>query len=415
MATMQTCSKNTRATLAACTFLAFGSRLDAQSWTQTSAPVTNWSSVACSADGRTVVASVDGQIWGGSGWVVFPGLIFLSTDSGATWTATSAPSTNWSCVTCSADGTKMAAFSVGGMIYTSTNSGGTWLPSAAPSIGMGATVPWGAATSSADGTRLLAVAHSYWYPIYLSTNSGATWTPVGSGGAWSGLACSSDGMKMTATYYWIPGGPIDTSPDGGLTWVGSNAPELGWGAAACSADGVRQAAVTEYGSIYLSTNAGGNWASTSAPDEEWWSVASSADGVKLVAASLPATSQMGGVIYTSSDSGSTWVSNSAPELAWASVASSADGCKLVAVTGNGGIYTRQETPRPKLNFAPSTSGLVLSWTVPSVNFDLQQAPDLTSGKWATVPAMPTLNYTTLQYQVSIPKPQRTMFYRLVAQ
>jgi hypothetical protein len=230
-----------------------------------------------------------------------------------------------------------------------------------------------------------------------------------------GVACSADGAKMAATYYWIPGGPIDTSIDGGLTWVGSSAPQLEWGAATCSVDGAGLAAVTKGGTIYLSTNAGGAWTPSSAPDEEWWSVASSADGAKLVAGAMPASSQMRGVVYTSSDSGSTWASNSVPEMAWTSVASSADGSKLVAVAGNGGIYTRQETPTPAVNLALSSDGLLLSWTVPSMNFVLQQAPDLISGKWTSVPLIPSLIYSNLQYQVTIPGRQGMMFYRLASQ
>ena len=51
----------------------------AQDWTLTSAPITNWSCVASSADGSNLVAAVN------------TGPIYLSTDAGATWTAASAP------------------------------------------------------------------------------------------------------------------------------------------------------------------------------------------------------------------------------------------------------------------------------------------------------------------------------------
>src|SRR5436190_795884 len=78
-----------------------------QTWTQTSAPITNWSGVASSADGSRLVAAVSG------------GRIYTSTDSGAGWTATGAPSTNWSAVASSADGTKLVAVVNGGGIHTS--------------------------------------------------------------------------------------------------------------------------------------------------------------------------------------------------------------------------------------------------------------------------------------------------------
>src|SRR5262245_6454653 len=94
----------------------------AQTWTQTSAPITNWNSIASSADGRKFVAGV----WGGG--------IYASTNSGATWTPTSAPRTAWSAVASSADGTKLVAAACcnNDPIYTSTNSGTTWTQTSAP-------------------------------------------------------------------------------------------------------------------------------------------------------------------------------------------------------------------------------------------------------------------------------------------
>ena len=84
----------------------------AQEWTATSAPVTNWSSVASSADGSKLVAAVNG------------GLIYTSTNSGSTWVATSAPANSWGCVASSADGTRL--FAVGLGLYASADSGSTW-------------------------------------------------------------------------------------------------------------------------------------------------------------------------------------------------------------------------------------------------------------------------------------------------
>src|SRR5262245_46707196 len=68
-----------------------------QVWTETSAPTTNWAALACSADGGKLVAAVDG------------GGIYVSQDFGATWTQTGAPITNWSSLASSADGTKLFA------------------------------------------------------------------------------------------------------------------------------------------------------------------------------------------------------------------------------------------------------------------------------------------------------------------
>jgi photosystem II stability/assembly factor-like uncharacterized protein len=86
----------------------------AQTWTQSSTPITNWSGVAAAADGNKLVA------------VVWTGGIYTSTNSGTTWMRTSAPWTNWSAVASSADGSKLVASVFNnGPIYVSTNSGTT--------------------------------------------------------------------------------------------------------------------------------------------------------------------------------------------------------------------------------------------------------------------------------------------------
>ena len=160
-------------------------------WTQASAPSLRWSSIASSADGTKLVAAV--EFLGGVVVQLPDGPVYTSTNSGITWTISTAPSNNWHSVASSADGTKLAAASVSGSsgIYTSTNSGMTWAQTSAPHGN------WGSIVSSADGTRLIAVNGNY---IYTSTNSGSTWTsnnaPITS---WTSVASSVDGNEMIAS------------------------------------------------------------------------------------------------------------------------------------------------------------------------------------------------------------------------
>ena len=156
----------------------------AQTWTPTSAPAQGWASIAASADGKKLVAA-GGDYWDVAGYGHLQASpIYTSTDSGATWTATSAPTTSWISVASSADGIKLVATAgghddVGGAIYTSTNSGVTWTRTSATATNW---TNWTSIASSADGTKLVATAsHPYNYgvgrfggPIYSSTNSGAT-------------------------------------------------------------------------------------------------------------------------------------------------------------------------------------------------------------------------------------------------
>jgi hypothetical protein len=117
-------------------------------------------------------------------------------------------------------------------------------------------------------------------------------------------------------------------------------------------------------------------------------------------------------IYISTNSGLTWASQSLPFLDWNAVASSADGSFLVASVGYpaiGGVYTLQTTPSPVLNLSAADN--VSSWLIPSLNFILQQSPDLMN--WTDVTNQPVLNLTNLQYQVTLPPPDGNSFFRLV--
>ena len=384
-----------------------------QTWTLTSAPTNElWRAVASSADGNVLVA-------------VSSTGIYASTNGGADWTHASAPAANWAGVAASTDGTKLVAVVDGGFIYTSTDAGETFKVTSSPSNS------WQAVVGSGDGTRLVAASGIEFSSggIYTSTNSGATWVASNAptnGYGWYSVASSADGTKLAAMLVDLlspagPIGPVYTSTNSGATWT-NTMQNFGWPISlASTADGAKLVAgqgVKGFplgGSIYISADAGATGSVTTAPVTAWSSIASSADGTHLVAGvggtfSPPIT----GPIYTSVDSGTTWTATESPTNYWASVASSADGMKLVAVVNGGGIYTRQATPSPVLSATASNADLMFSWTVPSVDFHLEQASDLTSGNWTAVPGMPTLNYTNLQYQSSIAKPQGTMFYRLVS-
>src|ERR1035441_8356383 len=92
----------------------------------------------------------------------------------------------------SSDGTHLVAVVSGGGIYTSTNSGANWIQTGAP------TEYWDSVASSSDGTRLVVVRDG----IYTSTNSGTTWTQTGAPSTnWISVASSSDGTHLAAVVY----------------------------------------------------------------------------------------------------------------------------------------------------------------------------------------------------------------------
>ena len=132
--------------------------LHAQTWTAlTNAPSQHWWRMASSADGEKLVAGIN--TWSSVG----NGGIYCSTNGGTTWTLSSAPSydQSWATVSCSTNGNILVAAgiyvtegvnSTYEQLYTSPDSGTTWNLADVPALG------WTAVASSADGTKLVALA-----------------------------------------------------------------------------------------------------------------------------------------------------------------------------------------------------------------------------------------------------------------
>ena len=138
----------------------------------------------------------------------------------------------------SADGTKQTAVVSGGQIYVSTDSGNTWTAKESNRN-------WYSVAMSADGTKQTAVVSGG--QIYISTDSGNTWTPKESNRNWRSVAMSADGTKQTAV---VNGGQIYVSTDSGNTWTAKESNRY-WTSVAMSADGTKQTAVVSGGQIYV--------------------------------------------------------------------------------------------------------------------------------------------------------------------
>lgn len=257
----------------------------------------------------------------------------FSSFANSPWTMTLSAN-NWNGIASSADGTRLAAVAGLGSsssgIFTSINSGITWTPAS----GLLA-AQWRAIASSADGSKLVAAINGG--GVY--TNSGGNWAVTASGTAnWVSVASSADGTKLFAA---VSGGVVEFSSNSGASWSAVTG-SASWVSVACSADGSKFAAAASG----LSLGSG-------APAANWVSITSSADGNKLAAA------VGGGGIYTSSNGGANWTLQSgAPSANWSSIASSSDGSKLVAVVNGGGIYTSSNYG---ITWVQQTNAPVRSW------------------------------------------------------
>jgi photosystem II stability/assembly factor-like uncharacterized protein len=375
----------------------------AQTWTQTSAPETNWTAVACSADGSRIAAVT-----------CCLGLVYLSTNSGMTWSSCNAPLTNYQSVSISADGATLIASTSQGVLFVSTNGGTSWSVSAVPGASC---YSFGC---SADGVRWIVGGQA---GVSLSFDQGATWN-TDTNFVFGLVASSADG-EILMGYETMRA--LSFSSDSGMSWTtrtnGRSSPGFAL-ALAVSADGTQLAKTTVpfltghqpiFCMVTISTNSGLTWVRAGLPSLAYIAIASSADGHKLVAQCL--VTGTNAPIYTSTDAGATWVGNIVPGgeqwMASGAVASSADGDRLVAVANQHGIYTWHTTPSPTLNTRISGDQVVLSWLVPSTRFELQQTLSLDSPGWTGVGAPTTLNFKNLNSEVRLPKSPSPVFYRLV--
>jgi hypothetical protein len=183
--------------------------------------------------------------------VATPGSVFLSTNSGATWTSNSvsAAAQPWLFIRSSADGSGLVVVSDNGPVFTSTNSGTTWQPAAnAPNY------QWQSVALSASGTELILAGSPSL--IYFSTDSGLTWKSNGVSGvtSWQCLATSADGGKWFAS---DPSNFIYASTNLGLTWT--QIAHAAGSAFTCSADGARMTSMlgSFYSGPFISTSGSG--------------------------------------------------------------------------------------------------------------------------------------------------------------
>lgn len=403
-----------------------------QTWMQTSAPSNYWVSIAISADGTKLAAAagsfnVPAVRNGFFSYSVGP--IYVSADGGTTWTPTSAPVTNWLSIASSADGTRLIALSYNpnnghDLIYVSTNSGSTWTQQ---------TSPWGQTSyfAAASATGKFFVDSDQF--VFTCTNGSGVWqtdwSPQGSPRL---LAVSADGSRLAGSFPVLGNSLMTISnPPDNATWSWTqqtNSPQGPWSAITSSADGsVLIGAMNggDYSSnpspIYLSTNFGVNWMLTGAPsnDVPWGSVACSADGHKLLAAFLKPFGSPDSPVFVSTNGGLSWITNSLPGAMRvesvpfiSSMAMSSDGGMMAATIDGGGIWLARSTEPPRLETWSSSNNLTLSWVIPSTNFVLQQNFDLTTTDWSNVTNTPVLNLTNLQNQVTLPAPGGNAFFRL---
>lgn len=260
-----------------------------------------FTAIAASSDAKKIISGVTGIG------------IRRSTDGGANWTLTSAPSKPWYSLVSSADGVNLVAASDDGELYYSVNSGDTWSPSmivwgGSPQKSYGLTISANGqhvvlgtkngiffsddAGANFSASRISSVAaapasalpvHAYlpaissngrtilaaeWDVIYRSTDGGISWTAatLDGGGTFRGFNgiwhSQSSNLALTAAN----GLGVFKSSDGGSTWTALIPPMLTGGAGStdycgvnASDDAVRILVTSCAGNLALSLDGGVTW------------------------------------------------------------------------------------------------------------------------------------------------------------
>jgi len=306
-------------------------------WIQrTSAGSNKWKSITSSSNGSKIAAVMTYNDGFGNKY----SLVYLSTNSGETWSSKYSNGIYLNSITSSSDGSRLAVTDWHGYIYTSQDSGSTWVERQ-----NAGGIFFSSIASSYDGNSFAACGYSDSY-IYTTENKGTTWIERTSSGKrnWGFIVSSSDCQKLAAYECY---GYIYTSPDGGVTWIQrTSAGMKDWQSLASSSDGTRLAATAWDGYVYISADSGETWTERKpgggSETDGYGAITSSADGTKLAV-----IYSIGGCIYTSQDCGETWIKRTSAGIrGWSNIISSTDGTRLIAVVGyvNAGyIYTSEDS------------------------------------------------------------------------
>ena len=247
------------------TFIAVSSNANAYKSTNTGSTFTP---CASGSNYRNVVSNGDGSFLVG-----YNTKIYKSTNNGTTWIDLLGPSTTWTTVdvskTAGGSGYTIVAADSSN-IYISYNSGTTWTTKS--TFPAGVSRSWVSVTCSEDGTKMAACSNnSSQGAIIYSLNSGATWLLGNTGGIkgrFKSIASSDDG---TILFCCRESSGIWKSIDSGVNWS-FTALSKTWTSIECSPDGTFAVLVGSSSNIYTSTN-GGAWTErTNSSSNSWTDV-----------------------------------------------------------------------------------------------------------------------------------------------
>ena len=303
------------------------------------------------------------------------GALHYSSNFGQSWQSTTGPQANYSGLAMSSTGQSVMGCLTTGIIYGSVTANGPMVTSGNMTVGGVLTAP---VHSYADGSSGITATAQLDYSTF--AQNWATVAGLSTNAVWYGCAVSATGQYQTANiasssgtiwYSWNYGqtwaqatitanqnygqvfmsasgqyqvcgintvstGTIYISSNYGQTWtVVSGSPTGGWFSFCVSASGQYMSGSinSDYTSIYYSTNYGVTWTPATGFYAIYTGMCCSASGQYQ-----SACAQTSNYIYISSNYGQTWTQSGSILAGWQSICCSASGQYQTALTGAGVIY-----------------------------------------------------------------------------
>ncbi|MGA2625120.1 MAG: T9SS type A sorting domain-containing protein [Bacteroidota bacterium] len=285
-------------------------------WPYTPESANFWTGLNGPSDGYVMALAVS-RARGGS--LLFAGTfshgVFLSTNSGASWTAVNVGLTDTSVLSLavspdtSGGWTIMFAGTYGGGVFVSTNSGTSWK---AVNNGLTNTIVSALATGTngSGGTNVFAGTDA---GVFFTTNSGVSWTAVNSGlpnEPVYALAVSPPDSAGSGTQSLFAGlylGGVYRSTDNGAHWTAVNTGLKDTTIRALAvgprdSTGVAELFAGTGSGVFLSTNNGTSWTAVDSgvTNTDVWALVVGSGGSNVFAGTA------GGGVYLSTNNGTSW-------------------------------------------------------------------------------------------------------------
>ncbi len=295
------------------------------SWTEVNTGLTSTDVYALALSGTNLFA---GTASGG---------VFVSTNNGTRWTQVNTGLTNTNVSSLAVNGSNLFAGTRGGGVFLSTNSGASWTE---VNSGLTTTDLFALAFS---GTNLFAATNGG--GVFLSTNNGTSWTMVNSGLTATSVYCLAP--DLSGNLFAGSGLGAFRSTNNGGNWTAVSNGLTVSSVLALGVSGADLFAGTFGGGVFLSTNSGTNWTAVNAGLTYTEVSAFGVSGTNLFAGTS-------GGVYLSTNNGTSWTGVNTGMTSTVVRAFAASGTNLFAGTQGGGVF---RSANDGATWAPVISGL----------------------------------------------------------